>query len=45
MPKKPNGLPAPLIAKTDAMTIMIATTMVMTAVMTVISITMTVTPA
>ena len=43
-PKKPNGLPAPLITKIDTTTIMIAAGMVMNVVMTVITITMTATP-
>ena len=42
--KKPNGLPAPLIVKTDATTITIVAAMVMIVVMTVIVVTMTVTP-
>ena len=44
MPKKPNGLLAPLIAKTNATMITIAVAMVMTVVMTVIVVMMTVTP-
>ena len=43
-PKKLNGLPAMLIAKTDATTITIAAKMVLTLMMTVITVTMTVTP-
>ena len=43
MLKKPNGLPAPLIVKTDATTITIAAMMVMTIMMTMIAVTMTAT--
>ena len=42
--KKPNGLPAPLIAKTDITTITIAAMMVMTVMTTVIIVMMIVTP-
>jgi len=43
-PKKQNGLPAPLIAKTDITTITIAAMMVMTVMTTVIIVMMIVTP-
>ena len=43
MPKKLNGLLASFIAKTNATTIMIATAMVMTIMMTMIAVTMTTT--